>query len=647
MKIDTHQHFWKYSKEEYPWIGEGMELLAQDRLPADLNPLLKENGIDGTITVQARQVIEETEALLAMAEEYDFIRGVVGWVDLRNPNVEAQLERFKDRKKLVGVRHVVQDESDDNFVLRDDFTRGIGKLKAYGLVYDILIFPHQLEAAIELVNRFPEQVFILDHIAKPYIKDKKMSPWDSDIKKLASFKNVSCKISGMVTEADWHNWNVEDFKPFDPVSKRTEASVHDDKDRSFKVSKGAPQVILSLLEDRERIRQEVETQVDTFASSGERALGVAKTDDAGTWRYVGLVALSDSPRDDSAETIAEAEKMGVQVKMVTGDHTAIAREIAQQVNLGTNIKSVSSFMDKSDREAIRVVEEADGFAEVFPEHKYHIVELLQSRDHIVGMTGDGVNDAPALKKADVGIAVAGATDAAKSAASIVFTRPGLSVIIDALKTSRRIFERMNSYAIYRIAETIRVLLFLTMSILMFKVYPVTAIMIVILALLNDLPIMMIAYDHTKLAMAPVRWEMRKVLSLATLLGIFGVIESFIFLLLARDVMHLNQSMLQTIIFLKLAVAGHMTIYLARTGEHSFWTRPLPSAQLFVTSELTQVVATLFAVYGILMTPIGWKLAGYVWGYALIFFLLANLTKIGFYRLIDHAEVMFSRIKMPR
>jgi len=214
MKIDTHQHFWKYSKEQYPWIGEGMEVLARYRLPADLNPILKENGIDGTIAVQARQVVEETEALLAMAEEYDFIRGVVGWVDLRNPNVEAQLERFKDRKKLVGVRHVVQDESDDNFVLRDDFTRGIGKLKAYGLVYDILIFPHQLEAAIELVKRFPEQVFILDHIAKPYIKDKKMSPWDSDIKKLASFKNVSCKISGMVTEADWHNWNVEDFKPY-------------------------------------------------------------------------------------------------------------------------------------------------------------------------------------------------------------------------------------------------------------------------------------------------------------------------------------------------------------------------------------------------------------------------------------------------
>jgi len=214
MKIDTHQHFWEYSKERYPWIGEGMEVLAQDRLPADLNPVLEANGIEGTIAVQARQVVAETEALLTMAEEYDFIRGVVGWVDLRSPDVEAQLERFRDRAKMVGIRHVVQDEPDDQFVLRDDFMRGIGKLKAYELVYDILIFPHQLPAAIELARRFPDQVFILDHMAKPSIKDRQMSPWENDIRKLASFENVSCKISGMVTEADWHNWTVEDFTPY-------------------------------------------------------------------------------------------------------------------------------------------------------------------------------------------------------------------------------------------------------------------------------------------------------------------------------------------------------------------------------------------------------------------------------------------------
>jgi H+-transporting ATPase len=439
-----------------------------------------------------------------------------------------------------------------------------------------------------------------------------------------------------------NKYTTTDFKPFDPVSKHTEATVKDSEGRIYRVAKGAPQVILSLAVNKDKIKDWVEAQVNTFAEKGYRALGVAKTDAKGKWQYMGLCALSDSPREDSAKTIQDAQSMGVNVKMVTGDHSAIAKEIARQVHLGSNILPVSAFLDKPDREATRVVEQADGFAEVFPEHKYHIVELLQSKDHIVGMTGDGVNDAPALKKADVGIAVSGATDAAKSAADIVFTKPGLSVIIDAIKTARKIFERMNSYAIYRIAETIRVLIFLTMSILAFKFYPVTAIMIVILALLNDLPIIMIAYDKTKLAMKPVRWEMRKVLSIATFLGLFGVVSSFVFLLIARDVFHLNQSMLQTIIFLKLAVAGHMTIYLARTGEHPFWTRPLPSAQLFFTSELTQVVATLFAVYGVLMTPIGWKYAGFVWAYALVLFLITNFLKIGFFKLADHTQIKFRR-----
>ncbi len=214
MKIDTHQHFWKYSKEQYPWIGEGMEVLARDRLPADLKPLLEANGIDGAIAVQARQVLEETDALLAMAEQYDFIRGVVGWVDLRSPDLDAQLDRYKDQPKLVGVRHVVQDEPDERFMLREDFIRGISMLKTYNLVYDILIFPNQPPAAIELVRKFPDQPFILDHIAKPYIKDKRISPWDSHIKELASSQNVSCKISGMVTEADWQNWAPEDFTPY-------------------------------------------------------------------------------------------------------------------------------------------------------------------------------------------------------------------------------------------------------------------------------------------------------------------------------------------------------------------------------------------------------------------------------------------------
>jgi H+-transporting ATPase len=435
---------------------------------------------------------------------------------------------------------------------------------------------------------------------------------------------------------------IQSFQPFDPVTKRTQATVKDRDGRTYQVSKGAPQAVLSLMRTTRTLQEQVSRLVDELAGEGYRALGVARTDGTGKWRYAGIVALFDAPREDSAGTIRDARDRGMAVKMVTGDHTAIAKQIAGQVGLGRNILQASSFMDRPNRDALRVIEQADGFAEVFPEHKYHIVELLQKGDHIVGMTGDGVNDAPALKKADVGIAVAGATDAARSAASIVFTSPGLSVIVDAIKTSRRIFERMTSYAVYRIAETIRVLFFLTMSILMFKFYPVTAVMIVILALLNDLPIMMIAYDNTRLPEKPVRWEMRRVISVATLLGIFGVIESFIFFLIARDMLHLDQSALQTIIFLKLAVAGHMTIYLARTRDHSFWARPLPSLHLFLTSEVTQLIATLFAVYGILMTPIGWQLAGFVWGYALVFFLIANLVKIGFYRLVDHSDIRFRR-----
>jgi H+-transporting ATPase len=218
------------------------------------------------------------------------------------------------------------------------------------------------------------------------------------------------------------------------------------------VAKGAAQVIRSLSGDE--YAKEVDENVNEFAKKGYRSLGVGKTDENGDWHYVGLIALYDPPREDSAETISTAQSMGVDVKMVTGDHIAIAKEISNEVNLGDNIVLPSDFIDKSDRNAERVVEVSDGFAQVFPEHKYHIVELLQKIGHIVGMTGDGVNDAPALKKADVGIAVSGSTDAAKSAAAIVLTRPGLSVIIDSIKESRKIFQRMNNYSIYRIAETL-------------------------------------------------------------------------------------------------------------------------------------------------------------------------------------------------
>ncbi len=282
-------------------------------------------------------------------------------------------------------------------------------------------------------------------------------------------------------------YKVTHFQPFDPVNKRTEATVQGQDGNEFKVSKGAPQVILALSEIDPKEKALAEDEVDNLAHRGYRSLGVARTDANGVWRFMGVLPLYDPPRPDSKQTIQTANEMGIEVKMVTGDQIAIGKEIARQLKLGTNIVDASMFETTRHHEAAQLddaIEQADGFAQVFPEHKYHIVDVLQRRGHIVGMTGDGVNDAPALKKADVGIAVSGATDAARAAADMVLLSPGLSVIIDAVKESRKIFQRMNSYAIYRIAETIRVLLFMTLSILVFNFYPVTAIMIVLLALIK-------------------------------------------------------------------------------------------------------------------------------------------------------------------
>jgi H+-transporting ATPase len=233
-------------------------------------------------------------------------------------------------------------------------------------------------------------------------------------------------------------------------------------------------------------------------------------------------------------------------------------------------------------------------------NKYSIVKILQKLKHIVGMTGDGVNDAPALRNADCGIAVDGATDAARSAASMVLTAPGLSVIIDAIKESRKIFQRMNSYAIYRIAETIRVLFFITLSILVFNFYPVTAVMIVLLALLNDVPIIAIASDNVIYSKQPEKWNMSLVLGLATFLGLIGVVSSFAVFYLGKELFHLSGNTLQSFIFLKLAIAGHLTIFVSRTRSFSWSIKP--SSGLFWSALITKIIATLFAIYGWCVAP---------------------------------------------
>jgi H+-transporting ATPase len=433
---------------------------------------------------------------------------------------------------------------------------------------------------------------------------------------------------------------VTSFKPFDPVVKRTEATVQGEDGSQFKVTKGAPQAILALIEDTKATNDKLTEDVDEFAKKGYRALGVAQTDKENRWQFAGLIALFDPPREDSAETIKTAQSMGVSVKMVTGDHIAIAKETSRQVNLGKDIVLPAAFLDRPDSEAQRVVEEAEGFAEVFPEHKYRIVELLQRKGHIVGMTGDGVNDAPALKKANAGIAVEGATDAAKSAADLVLTKPGLSVIIDAIKESRKIFQRMTNYGTYRIAETIRVLLFMTASIIIFQFYPVTALMLVLLALLNDLPIMTIAYDNVKYSDKPEKWDMRTLLGIATFLGIIGVFSSFGILYIGLMVLKLDPLVLQSFIYLKLSVAGHLTVFVART-KGPFWSVK-PAKPLLFAVIATQLVATVITVYGILLPAMGWGLALLVWGYALSLFIVTDFAKVRLYKLLDHTGIKFHR-----
>ncbi|MEO6999508.1 MAG: plasma-membrane proton-efflux P-type ATPase [Terracoccus sp.] len=444
-------------------------------------------------------------------------------------------------------------------------------------------------------------------------------------------------LGGLSDEKALDPYTVTHFEPFNPVDKRTEATVTDADGTTFKVSKGAPQVILALAGDSTEITPAVNTAVNDFAARGYRSLGVARAEADNPWTFLGVLPLFDPPREDAKATIATARTMGVSVKMVTGDAIAIAKETASKVGLGTNILDAAGLGDVKKKETaamVRSIETVDGFAQVFPEHKYHIVDVLQQRGHIVGMTGDGVNDAPALKKADCGIAVSGATDAARAAAAIVLLTPGLSVIIDAIKESRKIFQRMNSYAIYRIAETLRVLLFVTLAILVFNFFPVTAIMIVMLALLNDGAILSIAYDNVHYKMKPEAWNMRVVLGIATVLGVVGPVAAFGLFYLGDRVFDIGRPQLQTMMYLMLSVAGHLTIFLTRT-RGPFWSiRPARILLLAVVG--TQTIATLIAVYGLFMTPLGWKWAGFVWGYAIIWALLSDRVKLLAYRVLDPA-----------
>ena len=490
-------------------------------------------------------------------------------------------------------------------------------------------------------------------------------------------------------------YHLNKFIPFDPVNKRTEATITFESDEII-VTKGAPQIILNLC--KENIKPEtVLKTVNEYANKGYRTIGVAiKKKGEINFNYIGIIPLFDPPRDDAKTTIEDAQNLGLNIKMVTGDNVAIANQIALQLGLEPTIKKIDDLKNNKNQEfiilteilaktihqklnpdlpeakakqfaaeitqevennfktagitsshikahestIIKTIEEASGFAQVFPEDKYMIVDKLQKGNHIVGMTGDGVNDAPALKKADIGIAVSGATDAARAAADLVLLAPGISVIVDAIKQARIIFERMKSYAIFRIAETIRVIIFMTLSILVFNFYPLTALMIIILALLNDIPILTIAYDNTKINEKPVRWNNKELFGLSTLLGLTGVVSSFLIFFLLETYTNYSQEMIQAIIFAKLVVAGHGTIYNTRTTDW-FFKKPFPSWLLFGATFSTRVLGTLMAVYGIFVPAIGWEWAGIVWAYAMTWLVINDVVKILTYKYLIKENRIFN------
>ncbi|MFT7859411.1 MAG: plasma-membrane proton-efflux P-type ATPase [Sulfurimonas sp.] len=485
------------------------------------------------------------------------------------------------------------------------------------------------------------------------------------------------------------NAQLEKYTPFDPVKKRVETTYRID-DKLFNIIKGAPQVILSLSDTSTGTREVIEEQIAKYALKGFRTLGVAyKSNEDEKYNFIGIIPLYDPPRDDSKEAIDQALSKGITIKMVTGDNIAVAQYISSLLHIGEDIENIrdlkgestkeylylteilsrafgrvfepkisnaqleklvqnvvnevkdqlhhqlpSGTVQKHESEIIALIENANGFAEVFPEDKYFIVDELQKADHIVGMTGDGVNDAPALKKADCGIAVNNATDAARAAADMILTTPGLNVIVDAIKQARITFERMKSYTIFRIAETIRIIVFMTLAIVVFQFYPVTALMIIVLALLNDIPILAIAYDNTKVQERPIRWDMKELLVLSSWLGLAGVISSFLLFYYTISVLDLPLELVQSIFFAKLVVAGHGTIYNTRT-EGWFFKKPYPSLTLFGATFLSRVAGTVIAVYGFgLMEPIGWGWALAMWVYALVWFVFNDIVKISvldFYR----------------
>ena len=440
-------------------------------------------------------------------------------------------------------------------------------------------------------------------------------------------------------------YQVTKFVPFDPVGKRTEGQVTDAQGKALRFTKGAPQVIRDLCNLDTDTAAKADKTVADLAAKGMRALGMAESTDEGkSWSFLGIQSMLDPPRDDSKQTIEQAKEHGLRVKMVTGDDVAIGSEISGQLGMGSHLIAAADMFTKDmdmshlPEPITENVDKADGFGRVFPEHKYGIVHALQDRGHVVAMTGDGVNDAPALKQADCGIAVSGATDAARAAAALILTAPGLSTIIDAIDEARMIFERIINYILFQVAMTLDIMFVVVLATLFFGFSPLTPIMIIVLALLDDIPIMTIAYDNTLLPKEPVRWHMRRLLFISGFMGVMAVAQSFGLLLIGMEWLSntewqswikLTQEQIQTAVFLQIAAGGHLLLFVMRS-RGSIFSPPWPAMPLVAAIVGTQIFAVLICGFGWFVTALPWTIIGLIWIYLLVWMLILDGVKLALY-----------------
>ncbi|XP_011084026.1 ATPase 8, plasma membrane-type-like [Sesamum indicum] len=444
------------------------------------------------------------------------------------------------------------------------------------------------------------------------------------------------------------------FLPFNPVDKRTAITYYDSNGNWHRCSKGAPEQIIELCKLKGDTLKRAHEIIDNFANRGLRSLAVArqtipeknKESEGDPWEFVGLLPLFDPPRHDSAETIKKALELGVNVKMITGDQLAIGKETGRRLGMGTNMYPSSTLLGQNKDESIasmpveELIEKADGFAGVFPEHKYEIVKKLQERKHICGMTGDGVNDAPALKKADIGIAVADATDAARSASDIVLTEPGLSVIVSAVLTSRAIFQRMKNYTIYAVSITIRIVMGFMLIALIWK-FDFSPFMVLIIAILNDGTIMTISKDRVKPSPLPDSWKLKEIFATGIVLGTYMAIMTVVFFYLASDTDFFSDTFkvrsirnhpeeLTAALYLQVSIISQALIFVTRSRSWSFIERP--GLLLVGAFLIAQLLATIIAVYAhwdfARIKGIGWGWAGIIWIYSIVTYIPLDIIKFG-------------------